>query len=154
MKQRLTVLVLLLLASVLSTFIKFYFTHSDCESQQKQIQECISTQATILKQNHDILDKDKELTEDIIKLREMVSNMSADTVYVEKTKIEKHFLKTENYYSKVNYDTSDKVMYMTESESIPLPEKSVSETKKTKFKSGNSKSILSQMDKIIQKTKK
>lgn len=142
-KQRLTVLVLLLLASLISTLIKSYYTHSDCEPMQKQVQELVTTQEIIMKQNHIILDKDRELTDDIIKLRGIISNMKPDTVFItikpETVPISNTSIKNDEHLEMSNVAFKFKIENANK--------------KETKFKSGNSKSILKEMDKIIEKTK-
>jgi len=84
-KQRLTVLILLLLTILCSVFIKSYFTSTDLAPMQKQLNECVASQGNLVAQNAALVSKTKDLTDGYLKIDSMLTHVKPDTVYIVKT---------------------------------------------------------------------
>jgi hypothetical protein len=84
-KQRLTVLLLLLITILASIFIKSYFSTTDLAPMQKQLNECVASQGTLINQNSLLVSKTKDLTDGYLKIDSVLKNIKPDTVFVVKT---------------------------------------------------------------------
>ena len=84
-KQRLTVLLLLLITILASIFIKSYFSTTDLAPMQKQLNECVASQGSLINQNSLLVSKTKDLTDGYLKIDSVLKNIKPDTVFVVKT---------------------------------------------------------------------
>ena len=74
-KQRLTVLLLLLITILASIFIKSYFSTTDLAPMQKQLNECVASQGSLINQNSLLVAKTKDLTDGYFKIDSVLKNI-------------------------------------------------------------------------------
>jgi hypothetical protein len=148
-KQRLTVLVLLLLTITASIFIKSYFTKADLTPIQTQLNQCITSQGSLVNQNADLVIKTKDLTEGYLKIDSMLRHIKPDTVFIVKT--EQPTLHTEALAINKNLNDSSVAMisYPTiVEEAVRIP------TNLKVIKNGNATDVMKAVQLIIKnKTK-
>jgi len=145
-KARMTALILLLLTLIIMLSIKAFTSKSDCSIQQKQIDDCIKSQATIMQANHDIVERNRKL---YLELDSMIGKIKPDTIVIVQT-ITNQPVQTESHaLAKYNVDTKDGNEIVM-SAAPPPPEvytSSMSESKKVK--KGNIRQILSDMKSLM-----
>lgn len=81
-KQRLTVLIFLLITIMFSIFIKSYFSTADLAPVQKQLNQCIVSQGDLVNQNSNLINKSKENVALLMHMDSMLTNIKPDTVYI------------------------------------------------------------------------
>jgi len=148
-KQRLTVLILLLLTILCSVFIKSYFTSTDLAPMQKQLNECVASQGNLVAQNAALVSKTKDLTDGYLKIDSMLTHVKPDTVYIVKTeKITEIAPSALKRYT--NDGDTQLIMSMNKPEPKPEYKNNITKT----IKRGNMKEIYSNLHEIVEKSKK
>jgi len=151
-KQRLTVLVLLLITITAAIFIKSYFTNADLTPVQTQLNQCITSQGSLINQNADLVMKTKDLTEGYLKIDSMLRHIKPDTVFIVKTEQTIHVepIHVEALaLTRMNNDSSVAMAsYPTTVEEVRMP------TKVKVIKKGNSSEMMQAVQLMIKnKTK-
>ena len=146
-KARMTALILLLLTLIIMLSIKAFTTKSDCSIQQKQIDDCIKSQATIMQANHDIVDRDRRL---VLQLDSMIGGIKPDTVVIVQT-ITNQQVQTESHaLAKHGRQSTDgEGVMMAAAPPPPAEENKTSKKEETKIKKGNTKQILQGMKALM-----
>lgn len=145
-KARMTALILLLLTLIIMLSIKAFTTKSDCSGQQKQIDDCIKSQAVIMQTNHDIVERDRRL---VLELDSMIGKIKPDTVVIVQT-ITSQQVQTESHaLARHNPNMTSSEGFMA-TEVAPAPEiHTTTKKEETKIKKGNTKQILQGMKNLM-----
>lgn len=146
-KARMTALILLLLTLIIMLSIKAFTTKSDCSIQQKQIDDCIKSQATIMQANHDIVDRDRRL---VLQLDSMIGRIKPDTVVIVQT-ITNQQVETESHAlarHRVDMESSSEGVMAAAVAPSPVVN-STTRSESTKVKKGNTRQILSDMKALM-----
>ena len=143
--RRMIALIIILLAGLAGMTIKAYYGKSDCVSVQSQVDKLTESQgkmteaqAKCSQANLDLMTKNQELTDIIIHVDSVLSNIRPDTVVVKPTEV---FAK-ESYVKK--YNDSGKMMAAP-----PPPPEVNKERKEIIFKKGNTSTITMDVRKLI-----
>lgn len=146
-KARMTALILLLLTLIIMLSIKAFTTKSDCSIQQKQIDDCIKSQAVIMQTNHDIIERDRKL---VLQLDSMIGRIKPDTIVIVQT-ITSQQIQTESHaLAKHNSNLESSEGFMATEVASAAPEiHTTSKKEETKIKKGNTKQILQGMKNLM-----
>ena len=80
-KWRIFALILVLVSLNIGTFIKMYYTQSDCSPLIKQNNELVKSQNNLVTQNSQILQKNQDLINGYLQIQDLLKNFKQDTVY-------------------------------------------------------------------------
>jgi hypothetical protein len=159
-RSKLIALILVLSSISLVAWIKVYYSIDDCKPLVEQNKTLMEQNSMLVNQNTQILQKNQNLLDSYLKIQELLSAISTDTVFITKTEKAsvttptsyKNIIEPDTIFEDISESTSSRYMRLESPRRVEETQpKKV--TSKIRVKTGNKEEVLSEIQKIIDSSK-